>query len=971
MCRRGYAVAVTPARGGDLRGPGHREPVWTERPVVLAVGIVLLAALYVAGAAVGLRIAFVRASVTTIWPSAGLALAVLLLVSPRLWPGILVGSAAGSMLGGAPIPAALGIGLGSALQAALAAWILREIVRLDTGLRRTRDVLGLVGVGAMATTVVAATAGAVSLAAFSSMPWERVPAVWLAWWLGDASGVVLVAPLLLTWGTRQPIRIGGWHLVEAAVLVVALVTGAHAVFLSDFRFPVFLVPLLAWAALRFGPRGAAAASAMVGAMAIVGTLRGAGPFAAAGAAEDLLVLQAFLGVAVLTAMILAAAFAERDGAVAALQEARGALKQRVSERTAELAAANAALRTEIGQRERVEHALRESEKTARALLDAVTDLALLLDDEGRVVGANEAAGERLGRDPSQLVGEDVFAMLTPELARARRSAMEAVLATGRPLRFEDRDGDVAFENVVYPVVDASGRVTRVAVFARDVTETRRGEATLRESEERYRGVVEVSPDGIGIIEDGTLVFVNPAGARMLGYDDPAQVIGRDPLAFVHPDSEPSLRSRLAAVAETGRAEGLAQERLLRHDGRVLDVEIAAVPFTLDGRPAVQIIARDVTARRELEQQLRHAQKMEAVGRLAGGVAHDFNNLLQALLSELEVLRMRRDDDAQFHASVREASEQIRRGASLVRQLLLFARRDVACPRPVELNGLVRSMATLLQRLLRENIRLGIQLADGVLVTEADAGQLEQVLVNLVVNACDAMPEGGSLDVSTGLGPGDTVWLDVVDSGLGMPPEIVERVFEPFFTTKEEGRGTGLGLAVVHDIVTAAGGAVSVESRVGRGTSFRVVLPRSGSGTTVEPCGVGSGQDLPAGCGERILVVEDESATRDGLHDLLAMLGYNVVAVASGEEAVALPSEEPFDLLLTDLLLPGVHGGEVARVLTDRWPDMAVILMSGYADGDAGAWRGGEDGVRFLQKPFGMAVLAREIQAALALQTRGV
>ncbi len=965
----GYSETVTSAQGGSLRGRAAQGPLRSGRAATAAAAA-LLAGLYVAGAVIGLRIAFVRDSVTTIWPSAGLALAALLLW-PRLWPGVLVGSAAASALGGAPWPAALGIGCGSTVQALVAVRILRDVVRFDAGLTRIRDVLALVGVGALATTAVAATFGSVSLAAFSSLPWSRAPAVWMAWWLGDASGVVLVAPLILAWAVRRPGRLAGWRLVEAAFLAGGLVAGVHAVFLTDFRYPVFIVPLLAWAAFRFGPRGAATAAALVGAVAITGTLRGEGPFAVAGSEEGLLLLQAFLGVAVLTAMALAAAFAERDGAVAGLEEARGELEERVSVRTAELARTNAALRAEIHERERVERALRESEETARALLDAASDVAILLDRSGRVVGMNEAAGRRLGRDVGELAGEDVFSLLPSELGLSRRRAMEGVLDTGRPIRFEDASAGVVFDNVVFPVVDAAGRVTRVAVFARDVTDTRRAEATLRESEERYRGVVEVSPDGIGIIESGRLVFVNRAGARLLGYEDPADAVGCDPLEFVHPDSEPSLRRRLREVVDTGRAEGLAQERLVRRDGRVLDVEIAAVPFTLDGSPAVQIIARDVTARRELETQLRHAQKMEAVGRLAGGVAHDFNNLLQALLSELEVLRLRRDDDAQFESSVREASEQVRRGASLVRQLLLFARRDVARPRPVDLNELVRSMGTMLQRLLRENISLDLGLASGSLVTEADAGQLEQVLVNLVVNACDAMPGGGSVLLSTGRGPERTVWFEVTDSGVGMPPEIRSRIFEPFFTTKEEGRGTGLGLAVVHDIVTTAGGAVSLDSEVDRGSSFRVELPESGGHPVAEDLAAASASTaaLPAGRGERILVVEDEGATRDGLRDLLAMLGYEVVAVASGEEALDLPASSPFALLLTDLLLPGIHGGEVARLLAERWPDIEVIFMSGYAEGEVSAQHGGADGVRFLQKPFGMAVLAREIRDALRVKAR--
>jgi len=272
---------------------------------------------------------------------------------------------------------------------------------------------------------------------------------------------------------------------------------------------------------------------------------------------------------------------------------------------------------------------------------------------------------------------------------------------------------------------------------------------------------------------------------------------------------------------------------------------------------------------------------------------------------------------------------------------------------------------MLKRLVRANIAVNLELAPGSLPVDADRGQLDQVLMNLTVNASDAMPGGGTLTIRTGADAGQAVWLAVEDTGHGIPAEVRDRIFEPFFTTKGAGKGTGLGLSVVHGIVAQHGGRIEVESTVGRGTKFKVSVPRAGSGefAAAEEAQVAT-SDLPLGRGERILVVEDEEIARQGLRDILASLGYVVVAVGSGEEAGALPSDPQYNLLLTDLMLPGVAGPALAAGLKERWPALKVILMSGYTEDEA--VRSGVETpvVRFLQKPFDMRTLAREVRAAL-------
>ncbi|MFI5143584.1 MAG: ATP-binding protein, partial [Thermoanaerobaculales bacterium] len=366
-----------------------------------------------------------------------------------------------------------------------------------------------------------------------------------------------------------------------------------------------------------------------------------------------------------------------------------------------------------------------------------------------------------------------------------------------------------------------------------------------------------------------------------------------------------------------------------------------------------------------EEALREAQKMQAIGQLAGGVAHDFNNLLQALLGTVEMLRARSADAEMLGRGLGELETNLKRGAALTRQLLLFARREVVRLEQLDLNDVARGASVLLQRLLRENVHLALELASEQLQVDADRGQLEQVLVNLAMNAADAMPAGGELAIRSGSYPGGEVYLELQDTGIGMTEEVQAHIFEPFFTTKGVEKGVGLGLAVVHGIVTQHGGRVEVTSTVGSGSSFRVVLPRQVSRPQLPlPEAARPPGGNPTGRGERVMLVEDEGEARRVLGEILAMLGYEVVAVGSGEEALRLADGRPFQVLLTDLLLPGIHGGELAQKLRERWPDLKIMVMSGYAQDETLRQWASSGAVRFLPKPFGLDVLAREVRAAL-------
>jgi PAS domain S-box-containing protein len=509
-------------------------------------------------------------------------------------------------------------------------------------------------------------------------------------------------------------------------------------------------------------------------------------------------------------------------------------------------------------------------------------------------------------------------------------------------------------------------------------ERKQAEQALLRSEARYRSLVQSAVVGIyRATVDGRFLDVNPALIAMLGYQSSSDFVSLGLLRDVFVDDEAKATMQQSFLRH-GRFEGL-EARWRRKDGQVITVRLSGrgVRDEREGAEVFEVIAEDVTVRKALEDQLRQAQKMEAVGTLAGGIAHDFNNLLTVITGYCQLLLGQHENDPQSSRSLEQILRASDRAAELTRQLLAFSRRQMLRPRVVNLNTLVQNVGNMMEPLFGERVRVVLSTTAIPATVKADPGQLEHILMNLAVNARDAMPNGGTLSVRTEIierisesvpkhleGPGPFVALLVSDTGDGMDAGTLAHIFEPFFTTKDPGKGTGLGLSMVYGIVEQSGGHVTVNSAPGEGTTFAVYLPLSREAEDV----VASDAPSPAhtaGSGT-VLLVEDEAAVRELVRAILTSHGYQVLTTENKAQAVAIcrQRQQPIDILLTDVVMPGVTGPELANELLAMRPDLKVVYMTGYAGESLEEQGLPSDSFLILQKPFRAVDLERKIQQIL-------
>ena len=635
---------------------------------------------------------------------------------------------------------------------------------------------------------------------------------------------------------------------------------------------------------------------------------------------------------------------------------------------------------DITEHKRADEALRQSEEVFRRLFEEHSAVKLLIEpDTGRIVDANHAAAAFYGwsREQLQAMRIDEINLTPPEEMRAEMERARSEQRTHIDFRHRLADGTIRDVAVFSsPVATPDGMLLHSIVH--DVTEQKRAEAALRESEELFRNLVQGAPDAIYVQTDGRYTYVNPATVALLGAASAEELLGQPVIERVDPLYQDAARLRIEQVNQARQPSTLQEEVWLKLDGSSIQIEVAAAPTIYEGQPGGITFARDISDRKSMESQLRQAQKMEAVGRLAGGVAHDFNNMLQVILGNADMALDQVPPDEPLHEYLQEIHRAGQRSADLTRQLLAFARKQTISPQMLDPNDTISGMLRMLRRLVGEDISLVWVPGADVGTIEMDPAQLDQILANLVVNARDAIQGVGQVTIETAnvqldanyaeshpdSQPGRYVMLSVSDDGIGMDQETLGRLFEPFFTTKPVGEGTGLGLATIYGIVRQNQGFVNVYSEPGQGTTFRIYLPRQ------EEMSDAPGEDapieLPRGEGT-VLLVEDEGSLRALAERILQRLGYTVLSAATPHEALQLSGHHGGEiiLLITDVIMPQMNGRDLAQRLQAERPGLRCLYMSGYT-ANVVVHRGVVDaGTHFLQKPFTLQQLAAKVHETLA------
>jgi PAS domain S-box-containing protein len=633
------------------------------------------------------------------------------------------------------------------------------------------------------------------------------------------------------------------------------------------------------------------------------------------------------------------------------------------------------------EKARAEFALRQSEANLRAIFNTSLQAFVLVSRDGTIQAMNPTAQQWADRITGRRFREgDRVDEFIPGAAEAFRVAL-AGEAQSAERCVRDQDGTERwYETTHAPVVDEHGAVIGVCLNARDVSERKQAEQALRESEARYRDLFDNASDLVcATTLDGSFLYVNAAWHQAMGSSDESLLIRRFP-ELLHPESLDRYHEVLAR-ARAGETLGHVDLVLLTSTGAPLTLEGNISCTTSDGGPPqVRGIYRDVTERKRVEEQLRRAERMQAAGRLAGGVAHEVNNMMTGVIGFSEFLMRSLEPTDPRRTEVAEIIKAGTRAADVTRQLLAFTRQQFLRPEKLSINTVVHDLEKMLRRVLGEDHRLELALAPEAGEIRADRGQLEQVLVNLMLNARDAMPTRGRVTIATAavelddayaqrhdgvtLARGQYTQLSLSDTGVGMDRDVQARIFEPFFTTKPVGQGTGLGLSTVYGIVKQSDGFVWVYSETGLGTTFKIYLPRVGTAHT--PSLPADRTPATRGGAETILIVEDEDLVRTLASRSLRERGYRVIEAHQGTDALRRLEADPggIDLVITDVVMPEMGGRELARRLAGLRPSLPVLFISGYTGEDVIQRGLLEPGAPFQQKPFTPDGLARKVREML-------
>lgn len=650
-----------------------------------------------------------------------------------------------------------------------------------------------------------------------------------------------------------------------------------------------------------------------------------------------------------------------------------------------------AIFSDITERKRVEEQLLYQLRLTQGITDSATESIFVTDAKGEVTFLNPEALRVFGFTKEEIIGRPLHEAIHHHYPDGRPLPTEECLlrriyTTGEHIRdhedtFHRKDGRILTMSCSSALLENKGKRLGAVFFMRDITERRRNEKALQESAARLRAIVDAVPDMLLVLDQDGRHLEILSQAQLL-YTRPARLKGQLISDILPEASAKLILKTIHDTLATRQLQSLEHEVQTRKKGkRHFEVRTAPVDSLLLGKPAVVLLARDITQHRLTESTLRHAQKMEAVGQLTGGVAHDFNNLLAVILGNLELLAEALTDPALLDL-VRRALSAVERGSTLIRRLLTFSRQQPLQPIPVDLNTLVTGISDLVRRSLGETIQVQTVLSPNLLPTLIDPNEFESALLNLVVNARDAMPGGGQLILETAnrwvgedltrqylfhVEAGQYVTLAVSDTGTGMSQEVLDRAFEPFFTTKHVGQGSGLGLSMVYGLVKQSGGHIHIYSEVGQGTTIRIFLPATLAKDAVSSERTNGEMPFYPGQGQTILVVEDEEQVRRLAVHMLQHLGYETVEADTAVAGLAKLKATPrIMVLFTDIVLPGGQSGvDLARQALQHRPDLLVLFTSGYTETHLTHFRGFPDGSAFLSKPYRKAELADKLHALLS------
>jgi|GEM_PF-1293008 len=910
--------------------------------------IVVLCAFYLMGALLGKSSAFLPENVSLIWPPAGIGLAAILLFGNKYWPGVAVGSFLCTFSNGMGITLfTVASALGNTIGALLCAYLLERFVKFDSCMRRVSDVAGFVMLACLLGTTVNALFEVAAINIIMPVAGETLFNEIIDRWFPNALGALIITPIILTWGRECPFRC--WRcsrFPEAAACVIGLLATTYISFNSWYVYGVHNYPLaflpypfLAWSALRFGQRGASAATLLVSSFALWSLLQGQGPFVTDRVQTSLILLGCYIGFLAVTNMLLAAVVSEKE---AALEKAE------------------------------------QAQQRYRTVVEDQTDLICRFDRNGRFTFVNGAFCRFHEKTFSDFRDSNVERSC---LGRSRKSLLSDLgnLVPSKPSMSFDypitgiEGSTVWHQCMVRALFDKEGNVLEYQAVIQDVTRRRELEEQERLAAERVRIIMNSMVDGVIVVEENGLISSTNLAAETL-FQRKAEQMLNSPVhnLFEQPKQYEAYLSKLPKGGEARVIEIMA----LRPGNSPIPIDLAASRIIHNGLSVYIFVVRDISERKMMEEQFRQSQKMETIGRLAGGIAHDFNNLMQAMLGYCNLLYHGMGENDSNRDSVKRIQIVVEQARTLTRQLLAFSRKQAPVPRVLTLNTVVSDMHNLLKRLIGETVFIEFELDPQTGCVRAEPGKLEQILLNLSVNARDAMPGGGVLTIKTratnlplpigpkDLPPGPYAVLAVSDTGCGIPKENMDRLFEPFFTTKENDAGIGLGLSIVQDAIKKCGGGITVTSEVEQGTCFEIYLPRIEAEQPEEQKSCDVQTDTKGH--ETILLVEDEELVLMMLTELLKTEGYTILEAANGALALDVARNHPgkIDLLVTDMSMPSVTGWELAARLEKEGCKIPVLYMSGYSDSDVEEHGKLVNEAGFLQKPFQPAELFALIRRIL-------